>query len=232
MDLLNSLTVVTISYGVSKHHRAHHKHNLCQLCFSEVRERKWLTKNDAWNSLWIFIVFAEMLAVYEHVIMPSSSIFWNTAAKSQEWTWVGRGWIVTGPWAPTAAANGISKRPLWSFSSGSVLRSECGLYEGAWKPLWASSHPASWASTAHSSHILCPGVLLPLPQVLFSQDTFRSQASLPGLEEILVMLSRHCLSFHFNPHYSHDISADAWLPISQNESCKASITPQGLEPRI
>lgn len=150
MDLLNSLTVVTISYGVSKHHRAHHKHNLCQLCFTEVRERKRLTKKDAWNSLWIFIVFAEMLAVYEHVTMPSSSIFWNTAAKSQEWTWVGQGWIVTGPWAPTAAANGISKRPLWSFSSGSVLRSECGFYERAWKPLWPSSHPASWASTAHS----------------------------------------------------------------------------------
>lgn len=135
MDLLNSLTVVTISYGVSKHHRAHHKHNLCQLCFSEVRERKWLTKNDAWNSLWIFIVFAEMLAVYEHVTMPSSSIFWNTAAKSQEWTWVGRGWIVTGPWAPTAAANGISKRPLWSFSSGSVLRWVWTLWRGLKTPM-------------------------------------------------------------------------------------------------
>lgn len=60
MDLLNSLTVVTIS----KHHIEHHKYNWCQLCFSEVGERKWLTKDDdAWNSLWIFVVFTEMLAV-------------------------------------------------------------------------------------------------------------------------------------------------------------------------
>lgn len=142
-----------------------------------------------------YLLFSLRCLLYEHVVtMPSSSIFWNTAAKSQEWTWMGQGWIVTGPWAPTDAAKKISKRPLWPFSSCSPLCSECGFYGWAWRPQWASSQPASWACTTHSP--ATPSALA------FCSSTFLSGnlqiASLPSrsqINSILVMLSRQCLKF-------------------------------------
>lgn len=97
MDLLNSLTVVTIS----KHHMEHHKYNWCQLCFSEVGERKWLTKDDdAWNSLWIFVVFTEMLAVWtccNHAITPHFLKYCSKKSSGLEW---GKAGLSLGPGQP------------------------------------------------------------------------------------------------------------------------------------
>lgn len=144
MDLLNSLTVVTIS----KHHMAHHKYNLCQLCFSEVGERKWLTEDDTWNSLWIFIVFTEMLALCcNHAVIPPFLKYCSKKPSGLEW---GKAGLSLGPGQPLLLPRELSNRPLWPFSSGSALCCVCGLYKQVWKPLWASSNPASWASTAHS----------------------------------------------------------------------------------
>ena len=94
MDLLNSLTVVTIS----KHHMAHHKYNLCQLCFSEVGERKWLTEDDTWNSLWIFIVFTEMLALCcNHAVIPPFLKYCSKKPSGLEW---GKAGLSLGPGQP------------------------------------------------------------------------------------------------------------------------------------
>lgn len=82
MDLLNSLTVVTISYGI-KTHRAFPPLQFVSGMFpTEVQGKENAVNKKRCLEFLVDICFlAEMLAVYEHVTMPSPPFSKTTAAK-------------------------------------------------------------------------------------------------------------------------------------------------------